>query len=273
MKKLFVLIISALLVAGLLAGCGTNEEVSAAAEELGLTDGVLDIAVDDTYPPMEYVNDQGERVGFDIDLAKALGEKMGVDINFISSSWEGIFTGLTAQQYDVIISSVSMTTERMETMDFSKPYLANGQVIVVKPGDDSITTKEDLAGKKVGVQIGTTSDEASEKQEDVIGFDLTKYDDIISCFNAMKMNAIDCIVVDMAVAIDYVEKQPDEFVVSSAQLTNEPIAVAMGKNRDALKNAINEALTELDADGTLTEISIEHLGDDYTKDIDMKLSE
>lgn len=273
MKKIFVLIMTLLLTVGLLAGCGNEGEISDRAKELGLNDGVLDIGLDDTYPPMEWVNDQGERVGFDVDLGKTLGEKMDVEVNFISTAWEGIFTGLKAQQYDVLISAISMTTERLETMDFSKPYLANGQVIVVKPGDKSIKTKEDLAGKTVGVQMGTTSDIASEKQKDEIGFKLVKYDDIIACFNAMKMQAIDCIVVDMAVAIDYAAKQPGQFEISSAQLTNEPIAVAMGKNKDALRNAINDALTEMDEDGTLTKISIEHLGADYTKDIDTKLSE
>ena len=111
------------------------------------------------------------------------------------------------------------------------------------------------------------------KQLDLVDFEVVKYDDIIACFNAMKINAIDCIVVDLAVAMEYVEKDSGEFEISSAKLTNEPIAVAIQKGNSALKNAIDKALDELSADGTLAAISIEHLGIDLTSDIDTKLTE
>lgn len=273
MKKILVGLLVIIMTASLLVGCTAKDDADAAASALGLDDGILHIAVDDTYPPMEYINDQGEQVGFDIDLAKELGEKLGVEVKFISSAWDGIFTGLQVGQYDVIISSVSMTTARLETMDFSKPYLANGQVIVVKPGDDSIKSNDDLAGKKVGVQLGTTADDAVVKQLETVDFEVVKYDEIIATFNAMKINAIDCIVVDLAVAMDYVAKEPGEFEISSAKLTNEPIAVAIQKGNSALKTAIDKALDELLADGTLAAISVEHLGIDLTSDIDTKLTE
>lgn len=273
MKKIFLIVLVASLVISLLAGCSTDVEVSEAAKALGLDDGILHIAVDDTYPPMEYRNSDDELVGFDVDLAKAIGEELGVEIEFISSSWEGIFTGLTAKQYDVIISSVSMTSGRMATMDYSNPYLANGQVIVVQTGDTTISSKDDLAGKKVGVQLGTTSDTASAKQLEVMEFKLVQYPDIIACFTALKIGAIDCIVVDMAVAIEYCSSSPEDYTTTTAQLTNEPIAVALQKDSSALQTAINEALVTLSADGSLAAISIEHLGADYTQNIDTKLTE
>ncbi|MFO7612730.1 MAG: ABC transporter substrate-binding protein [Clostridia bacterium] len=273
MKKTLAMILALSMAMAMFTGCSGKTEISEVAKSLGLEDGILHIAVDDTYPPMEYVNEDGEQVGFDIDLAKAIGEKLGVEIKFISSAWDGIFTGLAAGMYDVIISSVSMTNGRLETMDFSKPYLANGQVIVVKPGDDSISTGDDLAGKKVGVQLGTTADDAVIKQMEAVDFEVVKYNDIIGCFNAMKINAIDCIVVDVAVAMEYVSKSPEEFEISSAQLTNEPIAVAISKGNTALKTAIDNAIDTLAADGTLSAISVEHLGVDLTKDIDTTLTE
>lgn len=272
MKKIFLFVVVISLVLSLLAGCATETEVSEAALALGLDDGVLNIAVDDTYPPMEYRNENDELVGFDVDLAKALGEELGVEVKFMSSSWEGIFTGLTAKQYDVIISSVSMTKDRMPTMDFSNPYLANGQVIVVKTGDTSISSKEDLVNKKVGVQLGTTSDTASTKQLEVMEFELVQYPDIIACFTALKIGAIDCIVVDMPVAIEYCSASPEDYTTTTTQLTNEPIAVALQKGSSALQTAINEALSTLSENGTLTTISNEHLGADYTQDIDTKLT-
>jgi len=273
MKKIILLVLAFSLVASLLIGCTSDTEVSDKALALGLDDGVLNIGVDDTYPPMEYRNEDNELVGFDIDLAKALGEELGVPVEFTSSSWEGIFTGLTAKQYDVIISSVSMTTDRMATMDYSNPYLANGQVIVVKTGNTSINSKADLAGKKVGVQIATTSDTATTKQLETMEFELTQYNDIISCFTALKIGAIDCIVVDMAVAIEYCSNAPEDYTTTTTQLTNEPIAVALQKGDITLQEAINAALVTLSDNGTLTKISNEHLGSDYTQNIDTKLTE
>lgn len=163
----------------------------------------LTIGVDDTYPPMEFRNEDMELVGFDIDFAKALGEELGVEVEFIPTAWDGIFAGLMSNKYDVIISSVSMTPERLQGFEFSNPYLANGQVIVVKEGDDSINSVEDLAGKKVGVQFQTTADIAATKQKETIDFELTQYDDIIQTFSDLKIGRLDAIVVDYAVAIEY----------------------------------------------------------------------
>lgn len=231
----------------------------------------LVIAVDDTYPPMEFRDENNNLVGFDIDLAKAIGEKLGVEVEFVSTAWDGIFEGLKSDMYDAIISSVSMTTDRLEEFDFTKPYLANGQVIVVNPGDTSITTPEDLAGKRVGVQLSTTADEAAEKHLETIDFELSKYDDIMQTFTAMEAGRLDAIVVDAAVAIDYVSKSPEKFEISSAQLTNEPIAVCLKKGNTELRDRIQGAIDELAQDGTLKEISVEWLGDDYTSDIDENL--
>lgn len=185
-----------------------EEEVTETTEATNVDEmTVLKIGVDDTYPPMEYRNDDMELVGFDIDFAKALGEELGVEVEFVSTAWDGIFAGLISDKYDVIISSVSITPERLQSFEFSKPYLANGQVIVVKEGDNSINSVEDLAGKKVGVQFQTTADIAATKQLETIEFELTQYDDIIQTFSDLKIGRINCIVVDYAVAIEYTKKK------------------------------------------------------------------
>ena len=266
MKK-FILIMMVIAMAFAFSACKSGDE-----GKYGLADNVLIVGVDDTYPPMEYVDENGNLVGFDIDFAKALAEELGVEVKFQSTAWDGIFANLAAKQYDVIISSVSMTEDRMETMNFSTPYLANGQVIMVSPDmADSIATPEDLAGLKVGVQFETTADIAATKQKDTIGFELIQYDDMTVCLAAMEAGQIDCIVADMAVAIDAVAKNPDIFKISSAQLTNEPIAVALNKDTPELEKAINDAIAALQESGKLAEISVEHLGADYTSNIDTEL--
>lgn len=232
---------------------------------------VITIGVDDTYPPMEFRDEQNNLVGFDVDLATALGEKLNVKFEYKSVAWDGIFEGLKSGNYDCIISSVSMTPDRLETFDFTKPYLANGQVIVVKPGDTSIKTSADLVGKVVGVQVNTTADTAVTKQQDTVKFDVKRYDEIIQTFDAMNAGVIDCIVVDYAVAIDYQAKYPEKYVITTAQLTNEPIAICFKKGSE-LRDKFQTALDQVKADGKLTELSKKWFGgEDFTSNINENL--
>jgi len=262
MKKISLVLVVVLMAAAMIfTGCSSD---SAEGD-------ILKIGVDDSYPPMEYRDENNELVGFDIALAKALGEKLEMEVEFISTAFDGIFQGLETQNYDIIMSSVSITPKRLETFLFSEPYLSNGQVIVVKPGDDSVKTPEDLDGKTVGVQLGTTADNAVQKYMEDLDIELIKYDEIIQTFSAMKAGYVDYIVVDYPVAIEYVGNDPDNFEISSAQLTNEPIGVCIRKEDVELKEKIDKALSELREEGTLAEISVEWLKDDYTSNIDTEL--
>lgn len=274
MKK----IISIILVLGMvfaLSACAkevdnTNTTPDATEENAGEKQ-VLRIGVDDTYPPMEYRDENNELVGFDIDFANALAEEMGMDVEFISIAWDGIFLGLGADKYDAIISSVSITEERLENYGFSKPYLSNGQVIVVTPGNESIKTPEDLAGKKVGVQIETTADIAAEKQNSVTPFEISKYDTIMDTFADLKAGRLEAVVVDYAVALEYATASPEDYVITSAQLTNEPIAVCMNKEDTELVEKVNAAITALQESGKMKELSINWFKEDYTSNIDEEL--
>jgi polar amino acid transport system substrate-binding protein len=261
-KRLLSLLVLLLVsVALIFTGCGKTYEF----------DGTITIAVDDTYPPMEFRDENNNLVGFDVDLATLLCQEMGYPYEFKSVAWDGIFDGLKAGNYDVIISSVSMDTDRMKTMDFTKPYLANGQVIVVKAGDTSINTRDDLAGKIVGVQVSTTSDTACTKQLEKTKFELKRFDEIIQTFDALAAGHIECIVVDYPVAIEYQSKNPDKFAITSAQLTNEPIACCFAKG-NPLRNEMQKALDKIRADGRLAELSKKWFnGVDYTSNIDENL--
>lgn len=269
MKKTVIILITLLLLVAMLTGCGAPS-----TKGLTLQEGKLLIGVDDSYKPMEFIDEKtGERVGFDIDLAKALGQELGVEIEFKSTAWDSIFIGLDTAKYDCIISSVSMTTERLENMEFTKPYLSNGQVIIVRAGDTSIKTAADLAGKKVGVQFQTTADTACEKQRQTIDFNLIKYDTGDLTVLALKSGNVDCAVVDMAVAIGWIIDQPDQYTITSASLTNEPISIAVKKGNTKLRDALQEALDNIAKDGKLTEISNKWLKADYTKNIDTNLKQ
>lgn len=262
MKKTLT-ILTAALVAGMtfLAGCAQKET----------DDNILKIGTDDTYPPFQFRNDSNEMVGFEVDLGKALGEKLGMEVEFISTAWSGIFNGLNAKNYDVIMSATSITPKRLETYIFTKPHMTNGQVIVTRAGETPLAKPEDLKGMKVGVQLETTADIAATKYLETVEFEISRYDEVIQTFTAMKAGYVDVIVADYAVAIDYVNKDPESFQLTDVMLTNEPIAITIRKDEADLRDKLNTALDELRADGTLKALSIQWLGADYTSNINEEL--
>ncbi len=232
----------------------------------------LTIGVDDSYPPMEYVDDDGNLVGFDIDFAKALADELDVEIEFVSTAWDGIFVGLQAQKYDVIISSVSITEKRLESYDVSTPYLANGQVIVVAADGPDIATIEDLGGLNVGVQIDTTSHNSASEVQKTVDFNLAPYDQIVQTFLELKTGRLDAIVVDSMVALEYIKNEPNTYKISSAQLSNEPIAVYFKKDsNEKLLADVNAAIKKLQDSGKLKDISIQWFGTDFTSNINTEL--
>ena len=264
-KRIISLVLLAIFtVSVLLTGCGAKG-----------SDTIV-VALDAAYPPMELIDDQNQIVGFDADLAKAIGEKLGRKVELKNIAWEGIFIGLDTDRYDAIMSSVSITPERQENFEFTKPYLANGQVIVTKPGDNSVKSVDDLKGKEVGVQTDTTADSACKKKLEEKGqdfFEIRRYDEIIQTFEAMSAGQIDYIVVDTVVATEYSTKYPEKYQISTAKpLTNEPIAACFKKGNTKLRDDFQKALDELSKEGKLSEISKKWLfGVDYTQNIDENL--
>ncbi len=257
MKKIFMLFtIATLLLA--LSACGAKDDK-------------LTIGIDDTYPPMEFRNDNDELVGFDIDFANALAEEMGVEIEFVPTAWDGIFSALKSERYDMIISSVSITPDRLKEFEFSKPYLSNGQVIVVAEDAEMVSSVADLEGMIVGVQLGTTADIAAAKQMEMTPFELKQYDDIVQTFSDMKAGRINAVVVDYAVAIDFILNNPDQYKITTAQLTNEPIGVCIKQGNTELKAKVDKAIAALQTNGTLVPISEEWLGGNFVENIDEEL--
>lgn len=248
------------------AGCGSSSSK---------WDGKkLRVGMDDTYPPMEYRDDKNNLVGFDADFANAIAKKLGVEVEFISTAWDGIYPSLNANKFDCIISSASETKAYVKNYAFTKPYLSNGQFIVVAANDNSITKPEDLKGKKVGAQVNTTSSRAAEKYQKVTSFELTKYDQVIQPFSDLKAGRIQAIVVDEMVGKDYESKDPKSFKVTTAKLTNEPIGIAFSNANKELRDKVNTIIDELRADGTLKSISEKWFnGEDRTSNIDDTLTE
>jgi len=264
--SLIVLLLSALVLTGCASG-GTK------TEEDALADGVLSIGVDDTYLPMEFRNDQNELVGFDIDFANALAEELGVEVEFQTVAWDGIFNGLNAKQYDVIISSTSITPERLEGFSMSDPYVANGIVIVSRKDATPVKVFKELEGKTLGAQIETTADIAAEKLklDEGVNVEIKKFDGMLDAFAALQGKQIDNVITDVGVAMYYVAQNPDLYVVSSDVLTNEPIGITARSADTTMTEQFNKAIKALQESGKMTEISMKWFGQDMTKDIDTEL--
>lgn len=274
MKKFLSLFSVLVLSVLLLSGCGSSS-TKTASETDPLADGVLQVAMDDTYLPMEYRDDKNELVGFDVDFSKALAEKLGVKADISAVAWDGIFTGLTANQYDLIVSTTSITPERQESYSMSDPYIANGIVIVSRKDDANPAVDFDaLEGKTVGVQIETSADIAAKKLQETTGktINLKEFDGMLDAFSALEGKQIDYIMTDSGVAEYYATQKPDVFVVSSKALTNEPVGTTARKADTALTEKVNTAIKELKEDGTLKKISEKWFGKDLTADIDTKLN-
>jgi len=257
MKKVLICISVMLVMAFALSACG-----SAASGD------VLRVGIDDTYPPMEYKDDAGKNVGFDIELANALGEKLGKKVEFVPTAWTAIFSALESEKYDVIISSLSITEERKKTLEYTRPYIANNQVIVVKKDTQGISSEKDLKDKIVCVQMGTTSDEACKEFNKVTPFkEYKQYEKMTEALSELKIGRVDALVADLVVAKYFVAKDPSSYTIVNTTLPNEPIGAAVKKGNTELQQKLDKALEEIMNDGTLKKISEKWFGEDMTSNI------
>lgn len=267
MKKILSIIIAVSVITVLFAGCGkqsgsSDSSSSGSTLEKVKKDKKIVLAVDDTYPPMEFRDENNKLVGFDIDMGNAIAKQMGIKIEFVSTAWDGIFMGLKSKKYDGVLSSVSMTNERKQSMAFFGPYIHGGQVISVKNGNTSVKSSKDLKGKVVGVQISTTGEESAKK---IPGIKQIKtYDKITDAYNDLMIGRIEAVIVDNVVA-NYYQKQKKGFEVLSEKLTDEPFGAAFRLEDKDLAAEFDKAYKALKTDGTAAKISEKWFGTDITK--------
>ena len=203
------------------------------------------IATDATWPPMEMVNESKEIVGFDIDLMNAAAKAGGFAVEFKNTAWDGIFAGLEAGEYDAVMSSVTITDERKQNMDFSVPYINAGQILVVPKATKGVTKLSDLKKKTVGAQIGTTGAFEIEKVKGVMP---KTYDEIGLAFEDLINGRIAGIVCDTPVAANYAlqnEKYKGKLKIVGEPFTQEYYGVVVKKGNTALIEMINKGIDKV----------------------------
>lgn len=258
MKKTMANIILGLGFTVLLAGCSTNETRTDSYDQIN-EEGKMVVGLDDTFAPMGFRDSNGEIVGFDIDLAKEVGERLELDVEFQSIDWALKETELTSGNIDLIWNGYTITDERKKQVDFSSPYLENSQIIVVLE-DSAIQTKEDLSGKVVSAQQSSSAVDAINSDESNIvekfaDQEVVLYPSNNDVFNDLASGRSEAIVVDETLGRYYMKQNEDiSYRVLEDNFGEEEYAVGMRKEDDKLTEAIDNTLNEIKEDGTFDEI-------------------
>lgn len=232
-----------------------GESTGAAASDLGLAEeGRMLVGSDIAFEPFEFVGPDGENTGFDIDLMTEIATRLGVEVEFANTPFDTIFTQLAAGDFDAIISAITITEERQQTIAFSDPYFAANQAIAA-PADADIAGPDDLVDLTVGVQAGTTgADYATENFTDST---IQEFPTSDAAFTALGAGQVDAVFIDLPVVA--AQAAGDESVVLAAEVdTDERYGIGVQQDNEGLVQAINEQLTEIIADGTYEEIYSEY---------------
>jgi polar amino acid transport system substrate-binding protein len=250
----------------LLAACGKKEEVAPPPAPVASAPApapvtVYTVGTDAAYAPFESQNEKGEIVGFDIDVLKAVAAKAGFEVKFVNTPWEGIFNALGQGDRDMVISAVTITDERKQTMDFSDPYFDAAQLIAVK--DNSKVAKfTDLKKLKVGVQTGTTGDEAVTKLLGKTSTNIKRFESTPLALKELESGGVDAVVADNGVVVHYVANNPGgKFkTVSDPEFMPEKYGIALKKGNAELLAKVNQGLAGIKSDGTYDKIYAQYFG-------------
>lgn len=197
------------------------------------------------FPPFEYL-EKGEVTGFDIELVNEIGKVMDADVKVLDMSFDGLLPALQMKKVDLVIAGMTATEERKKTVSFTQPYYTASQVIIVKEGNNSIKSFDDLKGKKVAVMLGFTGDTIVSEIE---GVNVERFNAAYAGIMALQADKVEAVVLDSEPAKNYV-KQNQGLVLAEADAEQEEYAIALRKNDKALLEKVEKALAELKANGT-----------------------
>ena len=244
LKKIFALVL-ALCMLLCFVGCGAKDTSSDSD-----TAAKLVMGTNAAFPPYEFVDDDGNIVGIDAEIAAALAEKLGMDLEIKDMEFDSLITACAGGSVDVVLAGMTVNDERKESVNFSDSYATGVQVIIVKEGSD-IATVDDLEGKTIGVQAGTTGDIYCT---DDYGQDYVKqYNNGALAVAALNNGQVDCVIIDNEPAKNFVAANEGLKILETEYVT-EDYAIAIAKENTDLLAKINTAMAELKADGTIDKI-------------------
>jgi len=219
------------------------------------------VGTDAAYAPFESQNDKGEIVGFDVEVVQAVAKKAGIEVKFVNTPWEGIFNTLAQGDRDLVVSAVTITAERKQTMDFSDPYFDAQQLIAVKE-NSKVAKFADLKKLKVGVQTGTTGEEVVTKLQGKNSTAIKRFESTPLALKELEAGGVDAVVADNGVVINYVTNNPGGKFKSIAdkEFAPEQYGIALKKGNAELQGKVNKGLADIKADGTYDAIYTKYFG-------------
>lgn len=265
MKKFLSVLMAAAMLVGVMAltGCGgdttepatdeannQSEPVSTTAADLKtVTEGVLTMSTNAAFPPYESTDDSGNIVGIDAEIAAAIAEKLGLELQIDDMDFDGALAAPQSGKSDIVMAGVTVNEDRLLTLDFTESYATGVQVVIVPEGSD--VTLDNLGEQQIGTQRGTTGNIycTDDYGEDHV----VAYDDAIAAVKALNNGQVDCVVIDSAPAQELVEANPGLTILDTEYVT-EDYAIGVAKGNTALLDAVNGALKELMEDGTVQSI-------------------
>ena len=274
MKKISLAVFAMMMVAMLavFAGCSSSSDTNSGTADSGtaqdnslqnvLDKGTLVLGLDDSFPPMGFRDENNNIVGFDIDVATEVANRMGVELKLQPIEWSTKEMELNTGSVDCLWNGLSIDDERKQAMDLSEPYMTNRMVLVVL-NDSEYTDQASLAGKTIGVQNGSTAEKILEESDfsktigNTIGFK-----DNVTAFMELETKGIDAIFMDEVVANYAITSQNKDFKVLEDGLTEEEYAIGVKKGNESLVNEVQKYIDEMKADGTMTQISEKWFGKD-----------
>lgn len=267
-KKIVAMLLAAAMLCVSFVGCGDSkqDDVSSAAQAEGTVDvsnvkliksGTLTVGMEIGYPPFEDKAENGDPIGYDVDLVYAVADKLGLEVNIVDTAFDVIFAGI-GTNYDCVCSAVTITDERRENCLFTDPYIDSYQAVVVKKGSDiKITSLMDLTGKSVGLQDATTSKDLLEDMIEtgtVTDCKMVPSEKVLTVFTALDNGEYDVVLCDSPVADTYITNYPDKYELAFLDQENvEQFGIAMAKTDVELQTALNEAMKQLKDEGFFEE--------------------
>ena len=266
MKKVFVSVVLAL-AAGLLLGSGCAKERPAGDLSLQkvLEKKTLVLGLDDAFPPMGFRNENNEIVGFDIDVAREVCKRLGIELVPQPIDWNAKEQELNTGKIDCIWNGFTITPARQEQLNFTEPYVANAQVLVVR-ADVPISKLSELAGKQVGLQAGSSAADALEGAAEFKATlaKVVEFKDNLTALMDLEARGVDAVAMDLLVANDNIGRSGKAYRILEERLAPEEYGVGFRKGDQALRDAVQAQLSAMAKDGALAEIAVRWFGADIT---------
>lgn len=269
MKKFLVFCLALVFGAMMVAGCGGQQSSSSDSSSAAADNNKpIVIGLDDSYPPMGFKDDNNEIVGFDVDLAKEAAKRLNREVEFKPIDWSSKEAELKSGRVDILWNGLDITEDRKQNMLFSEPYMKNRQVVFV-PVNSDVTSIDQLKGKVLGTQSGSTAEAFLDDNKDYASqfSDVKKYGDYIDAFMDLENGRLDAVVTDELVGTYYMQKHPNSFKETSI-VVGEPtdFGIAFAKDNQALRDEVQKVMDEMKADGTIAKISEKWFGKDITNE-------